>query len=144
MPCSARKERARDEARSVRVAGLVLIFLLVSTGGCDDHHHHHVELGPPTETVCPPAGTDLTCANFGQPFMGAYCLGCHSVEVTGADRHGAPSDHNFDTQFEALALRDHIDRMAGAGPAAVNTQMPPDHVAAPTLEERESLSEWLA
>lgn len=111
--------------------------------GCCSGEESSIEFGPPTGTVCPPAGTDLTYENFGAPFFAAYCLRCHSVDVVGDDRNGAPSDHNFDTQFEAQALKDHIDWMAGAGPDSVNELMPVDDPA-PSLEERQQLSEWLA
>ncbi len=102
-----------------------------------------IEFGPPTETVCPPEGTQLTYDNFGEAFMEDYCLRCHSIDVEGADRQGAPSDHNFDTRLEVLALKEHIDWMTGAGPGAVNEQMPPSGNA-PSLEERTQLSTWLA
>jgi hypothetical protein len=119
-----------------------LPFLLGHGGGCGGEDPG-VEFGPPTEVACPPGGTALTYEGFGAPFFEAYCLRCHSASVEGAARQGAPSDHNFDTQFEALALRDHIDYMAGAGAEVINDQMPPD-TPAPTLEERRMLSEWLA
>ena len=122
---------------------MLLPLLMGHGGGCGGDDDPSIEFGPPTGAVCPPGGTDLTFEDFGQPFFETYCLRCHSVEVTGADRQGAPADHNFDTQFEALAFKDHIDFMAGAGPDAVNEQMPLGEPT-PTLEERQSLSEWLA
>lgn len=110
--------------------------------GCRCGGEEGIELGPPTGAECPPAST-LTYANFGQTFMEDYCLRCHSSTVTGADREGAPSDHNFDTIDEIRAFAGHIDEMAGSGPDATNDQMPPDGDA-PTLAEREMLAEWLA
>ncbi len=101
------------------------------------------EFGPPTEAVCPDEGTDLTFENFGEPFFTAYCARCHSIEVEGADRQGAPSDHNFDTPIEARGLADHIDWTTGSGPGATNEIMPPSG-AVPSVEEREQLSVWLA
>ena len=54
----------------------------------------------------------------------------------------------LDSAFEIRAFKDHIDWMAGAGPEATNTQMPPDDGPddgpAPTLAEREQLAQWLA
>jgi hypothetical protein len=97
----------------------------------------------PTETVCPTGGTTLTYESFGAPFMEAYCVRCHSSELTGADRHGAPLYHDFDTFGGIIAVANHIDWWAGAGPAAENTLMPLDSPA-PTLDERYQLSEWLA
>jgi uncharacterized membrane protein len=116
-------------------------------GGCggDDDHDDDAEVGPPTGAVCPEEGTTLTYDNFAETFFSTYCTRCHSADVTGADREGAPSDHNFDTHFEAVVLADHIDQMAGAGPDSVNTTMPPnDGGDVPTEAERRQLSEWLA
>ena len=63
--------------------------------------------------------------------------------MAGADRQGAPSFHDFDTVFGVRAVRVHIDETTAAGPAAVNTSMPPDGDR-PTLAERQQLGEWLA
>ena len=98
--------------------------------------------GQPTEATCPPTST-LTWASFGQPFMTRYCTRCHAADVVGADRQGAPSFHDFDTVFGVRAVRVHIDETTAAGPAAVNTSMPPDGDR-PTLAERQQLGEWLA
>lgn len=102
------------------------------------------EFGPPTEASCPDDGTDLTFANFAEPFFANYCTRCHSIDVQGADRQGAPSDHNFDTPIEARGLADHIDWTTGSGPAATNEIMPPPGGDSPTREERAQLSTWLA
>lgn len=101
------------------------------------------EFGPPTGAVCPSEGTNLTFDNFADPFFEQYCRRCHSADVVGDDRLGAPSDHNFDTVIEARSLKDHIDWTTGSGPDATNEIMPVGSPA-PTLEEREQLSEWLA
>ena len=47
------------------------------------------------------------------------------------------------TKIFFRAVKDHIDQMAGSGPAATNTQMPPGDKA-PSKEDRERLSTWLA
>jgi uncharacterized membrane protein len=98
--------------------------------------------GPPTESTCPPAST-LTYDNFGKNFMTKYCTRCHSSELTGADRMGAPSFHDFDTIFGIRAVSNHIDETTAAGPAVTNKGMPPDSPS-PTLEERTQLGEWIA
>lgn len=98
--------------------------------------------GPPTEASCPPAST-LTWDSFGKPFMDAYCVRCHASTLAPAQRHGAPTFHDFDTIYGTRAVREHIDLTTAAGPAAVNTSMPPGGDA-PTLEERQLLGEWLA
>ncbi len=98
--------------------------------------------GPPTESVCPTDST-LTYENFGKGFMTQYCTRCHSSELMGADRQGAPSFHDFDTLYGIRAVSDHIDETTASGPAATNTGMPPDNPA-PTLDERKQLGEWIA
>ncbi|MBK9034236.1 MAG: hypothetical protein IPL61_23730 [Myxococcales bacterium] len=98
--------------------------------------------GPPTEATCPPTST-TTWVSFGEAFMTRYCTRCHATDLVGADRHGAPSFHDFDTPFGVRVVRAHIDETSAAGPAAVNTSMPPDGER-PTLAERQQLGEWLA
>lgn len=126
------------------VLALALPFLMGHGDGCgcggDDDG---VVFGDPTGATCPDGGTALTYEGFARPFMESYCLRCHGAAVTGADRQGAPADHNFDTQLEIVSFTDHIDWMAGGGPDAINTLMPPSGPA-PTEAERRQLSEWLA
>ena len=110
--------------------------------GASDHDHDSAMVGPLTGATCP-SGSTLTYDNFGAPFMAAYCTRCHDSALTGADRHGAPAYHDFDTFGGIIAVADHVDWWAGAGPAAENTLMPPD-APAPSLDERYQLSEWLA
>ena len=100
------------------------------------------EHGEPTGSVCPPTPT-LTYVNFGKPFMERYCTMCHSSDLAGNDRRGAPSFHDFDTLFGIKAVNEHIDETTAAGPAAVNTGMPEDDPK-PTTRERELLGEWIA
>jgi hypothetical protein len=111
-------------------------------GGEGEDHGGELEPGPPTGAQCPD-GSALTYEDFGRPFMESYCLRCHSVDVTGAAREGAPADHNFDTLIEVQGLAEHIDGMAGAGPDSTNEIMPIGDPT-PTLEERRQLAEWLA
>lgn len=98
--------------------------------------------GPPTEATCPP-GSTLTYNNFGKPFMERYCTRCHSSELTGGARQGAPSFHDFDSLFGVKAVSDHIDETTAAGPAAINDGMP-EGDPAPTETERYQLGEWIA
>jgi hypothetical protein len=114
------------------------ILMLFAVAACGDP-----VFGPPTESACPPDST-LTYEGFGQPFMEKYCTDCHSSELRGDKRHGAPSFHDFDTLFGIKAVADHIDETAAAGPAATNTGMPPDGEPKPTLTERRQLGEWIA
>lgn len=98
--------------------------------------------GAPTGATCPPDST-LTYATFAAPFMQRYCTRCHSSVLVGAQRHGAPSLHDFDTRDGIAAFPDHVDATAAAGPDAINTAMPPD-APRPSLDERRQLGAWLA
>jgi uncharacterized membrane protein len=100
--------------------------------------------GPPTETMCPPAGTSLTYANFGKAFMDEYCITCHDQNLVGTERMGAPSFHDFDTYFGIVPVADHVDETSAGGPAAMNRGMPPAGFKAPTDTERLMLGEWIA
>lgn len=104
--------------------------------------HDEEVFGEPTQSVCPTDST-LTYNNFGKKFMVDYCTRCHSSELTGAARMGAPSFHDFDTIFGIRAVSAHIDETTAAGPAAENLGMPPDG-RKPTLDERRKLGEWIA
>ena len=97
----------------------------------------------PTASTCPP-GNALTYENFGAAFMTSYCTRCHSSTLTGSQRHGAPLFHDFDTRRGILNVGHHVDEYAAAGPGAVNTLMPDDDAAAPSLAERQQLGTWLA
>jgi len=114
-----------------------------------------------TGTVCPPGGTTLTYANFGQAFFGnaegtiGYCNYCHASTKTGLARNGAPTHAVFDILG---IIREHaqlIDAFAGKGPTPTTPQMPfiltpplpagvPNPQPIPTDQERTNLSVWLA
>jgi uncharacterized membrane protein len=130
----------------MRRVGVLVAATALLLGACssssDDHDDGHEEEGKPTGATCPTDQT-LTYENFGRDFMETYCLSCHGAAVTGDARQGAPSDHNFDTIDEVRGFADHIDQYAGAGPNAVNEEMP-DADPVPTEDERRQLSEWLA
>ena len=64
--------------------------------------------------------------------------------MSGAARHDAPLGHDFDTLEGILLVAEHIDENAAAGPAAINTLMPPSPQPAPSEAERRQLGEWLA
>jgi hypothetical protein len=114
---------------------LVLVALLgVACGGGADP--------TPTGATCPP-GSTLTYQNFAQPFMEAYCTRCHSSELHGEDRNGAPLFHDFDTEIGILNVHEHVDEQAAGGPNAINKLMPEDG-AKPTDAERLQLGEWIA
>jgi uncharacterized membrane protein len=122
------------------ISWLLAAGIAVLPLACDDDHDD--AKGVPTESVCPTTQT-LTYASFGQAFFAGYCQRCHASTVTGLARMGAPTDHTFDTVEQIRSISDHIDEHAAAGPAAVNTEMPPD-APTPTEAERRQLGEWLA
>lgn len=122
----------------MRPRALIAMAAAALLGGCTNTPL----FGPPTKSVCA-SGSTLTYANFGKPFMEAYCTRCHDSRLRGVDRQGAPSFHDFDSLFGIKAVFDHIDETTAAGPAATNTSMPPD-TPAPSLQERKQLGEWIA
>ena len=137
------------QARRSLVVTVVLMVASVLAGACDSDGGGGGgsgggggEEGEATGAVCPTTQT-LTFGNFGKAFMQSYCLRCHSKDVTGEKREGAPADHNFDTVDEIRGLAEHIDELAGAGPNAVNAIMP-EGDPRPSEAERKKLSEWLA
>ena len=115
---------------------LFVAFFLAAVSGCDS------DGGVPTGAVCT-SSDFLTYELFGRSFMERYCLRCHSSTLTGLDRNGAPQDHDFDTLVGVLDAVEHIDALAGAGPNAHNTNMPPDEPS-PSDAERHRLAQWLA
>ncbi|MFL5318936.1 MAG: c-type cytochrome [Myxococcaceae bacterium] len=109
------------------------------TGQSSSEEHEH---GDPTNAFCP-LNSQLTYANFGRAFMQKNCTGCHASYLSGAARHGAPLEHNFDEQWTVRDHLDHIDQVAAASASVVNTDMPPTPPI-PSEEERRKLGEWLA
>jgi uncharacterized membrane protein len=99
-------------------------------------------LGTATGASCDPS---LSYDNFGQSFMQSYCTNCHASALTGAARHGAPLDHDFDRFDKIQAYAEHIDEYAAAGPDNENDFMPPSGASpSPSLQERQTLGAWLA
>lgn len=121
---------------------LSVLSLIALLGGCsgDDHDDEHE--GVPTQSTCP-TGSTLSYESFGKGFMESYCTRCHSSTKTGSARQGAPVGHDFDSLAGILAVAEHIDEHAAAGPAGINTEMPPSDPR-PSNEARYQLGEWLA
>lgn len=132
--------KLRFDARTI---GLAVLLLGTTMGHGDGCCNSDEVLGPPTGATCPPAST-LTYQSFGQQFMTEYCVECHDSQKTGSERNGATLDHDFDTLIGVRSVSNHIDQAAGAGPDAVNDQMPPEGEPQPSLEERQMLAEWIA
>jgi hypothetical protein len=98
--------------------------------------------GMATGATCP-SDNAPTYETFGEGFMASYCTRCHSSELEGDARNGAPLDHDFDSLVGVVSVAEHIDQYAAAGPDALNTEMPPNGDT-PSQEEREMLGQWLA
>ncbi|HET9596594.1 MAG TPA: hypothetical protein VFP65_13485 [Anaeromyxobacteraceae bacterium] len=88
----------------------------------------------------------LTYSNFGQAFFSSWCTRCHGTTVSGPDRHGAPSDHNFDSLAGVQVWAKQIDQMAGMNPTGSvrNSQMPPLNEPAPGDDDRQRLACFIA
>lgn len=89
------------------------------------------------ERACPPGGTTLTYASFGEAFLATHCQTCHGA--TSGRREGAPSSYDFGSLEEVRRVRDRIFVRA----AADNVTMPPGPDD-PSPADREKLAEWLA
>jgi len=81
--------------------------------------------------------TDLTWDNYGEGYLRSWCNGCHSSEVSGDGREGAPVGMDFDTY---AGLQEHLDRVVARGTGDEPT-MPP--VGGADDAERERFAEWL-
>ena len=105
--------------------------------GCNEY----VEPGAPTGATCDPR---LSYADDIQPIMTGYCVPCHASTLPYEDRHGAPADHNFDTEEGVLENAEHIALRAGSGILATNDSMPPKGYAAPSEAQRKTLGRFIA
>lgn len=89
--------------------------------------------GVPDCDRVPPVSYD----NFGEGFFARYCTSCHSTQLTGADRSGAPTGLNFDSEDTILSNLSTI-RTSTLGKEPT---MPPG--GGPTPTELSLLDEWL-
>jgi uncharacterized membrane protein len=134
------------EARNLKAragaAARALVLWMPLSVGChhDDAHDGHDE-GSPTRSACSASG-ELRYEPFGRSFMEAHCMRCHASHRFAGERHGAPVGVDFDRLEVIRGAADAIDAHAAAGPASINTVMPPDDVV--PIEERYQLGEWLA
>ncbi|MDP8225219.1 MAG: hypothetical protein P9L99_17800 [Candidatus Lernaella stagnicola] len=103
----------------------VLAIVLFACGGGDDDDDDNDDAAAPT------------WENFAQGFFADYCTRCHSSELAGVDRVGAPPGVDFDTYDGAVA--DAADARERAG---VGESMPPD-ATKPTQAERDRLTAWV-
>ncbi len=126
----------------VATAG-IFMQVVVSCGGASapdpdepDAINQNNPFPVPTTLNCP-AGTNLSYENFGAQFLRRYCSGCHSVNLAGEDRQGAPDAVNFDSSTDAISLRVEMIQYAGADDAS----MPPG--ISILKDERALFREWL-
>lgn len=99
------------------------------------------EPGEATGALCDPG---LSYQVDVAPLMERYCVRCHAESVPLRERHGAPGDHNFDSEQGVLAQAQHISLSAGIGPDAENRSMPPHGQTQPSDDERRTLAHFLA
>ena len=94
--------------------------------------------GPP----CPPGGTVFGyegtggALGFGETFFSDHCLGCHASDLVGLDRHGAPTNMNWDSYPDVVKFSTNIRDQV------VRSLMPPGTFVPP--EEVDQLLQWIA
>ena len=125
-----------------RWRAVVSFSALAAASACGDSSGSEAA-GSLTAAPCPDASVVSYEADI-QPLMATYCTKCHAKAVPPAQRNGAPTDHNFDSELGVLSEAQHVDMAAGASGNVVNTKMPPPGYPAPSVQERQKLSEWLA
>lgn len=108
------------------------ILLSTALPACDDHV---IGQSAPFVLTClrdPP----LTYENFGRALLNRHCNSCHSQDVRGNQRGGAPEGVDFDDWEMVLSWADRIEART------LDSTMPP---SGGTLiaEERARLAEWL-
>lgn len=79
----------------------------------------------------------LTWASAGGPFTRTWCATCHSAELTGAARAGAPVGLDLDTEAQVVAHAARVRARALVDPPT----MPP--VVVPPAGERAAFDAWL-
>ncbi|MEM6926381.1 MAG: hypothetical protein AAF602_05605, partial [Myxococcota bacterium] len=97
--------------------------------------------GPRTPSAAPTADTGEACAvtwdGFAKPFVDTWCTPCHSAEVVGVDRRGAPEGIDFETYPKArqwsLLMADAVE----------STDFPMPPAGGITDAEREALRVWV-
>lgn len=76
-------------------------------------------------------------ANFAGPLFATYCTRCHSTQLSGAARNGAPTGFNWDDE---ASVRAHLAEIRNA--IGVLNFMPPSDPK-PACAERQRLVRWI-
>jgi len=98
-----------------------LLLLLLFTAACDPGD-------------CP-EGSTVTWDDV-EPLFSEHCTSCHSTDLSGDDRGGAPEEYNYNTMEAAHAHPNWTWAEVKLG------HMPPS--GSLTEEEQETIREWLA
>jgi uncharacterized membrane protein len=122
-----------NRSKGMRTALLLSLAAMLLATGCGDKIDpvHEGDSG-----ACS-SGTPVTWANQMQSFFARYCTSCHSSQLGGTARNGAPPTVNWDTYAAAFASGDRADVRAGMG-----TTMPPSPPM-PSQAERDLLHCWV-
>ena len=109
---------------------LLPLWLAACAGGDDTDKRQQ-------ETATPECDTELVgWEPFAQGYLMTWCTPCHSSEIEGIDRAGAPAGVDFDTWSGAAFWADRI------GAASMDETMPPG--GGPSEEDRARIAEWVA
>ena len=122
---------------------LLLACLLVS--GCTDGGQGATEDGQGASSDesgapqgdCSDDPVPLSWENFGEAYSANWCRGCHSAQLTGDARNGAPPGVDFNSHQDVL---DRLERFAERA-AAEEPTMPP--TGGPGDEELALLRRWI-
>ncbi len=131
----------------MNITTIILLLLMACGAGTGEVENSSPSLTPQpagikTREIPSPdsscfVGSNLNYENFGHSFVIEYCLACHSENLTGAHRFGAPDDLNFDTAIAIKAWRSRIlDMFVVKDPHQRLGRVP-------SASEKEMVKEWL-
>lgn len=118
-----------------------LLFVCVLSGGalllgCDKDASGEADTALDLQRIRCDRDPPLDYDNYGSSFLAKNCSGCHSSEITGAMRAGAPDNIDFNEPELAAQWADRIWERA-----LVQGDMPPG--GGPTSDELQLLAEWI-
>ena len=137
--------------RSIKTVGL-LGYFLYGCGGPEEQYEKPTPIGFGSNEPAPidnqaairsesdincRTGRTLTYENFGKAMVTEYCIDCHSSQLEGADRLGAPPGSNFDSHEMVLVWRSGIR----SNTEGTNPPMPPSRTLTETSAKL--LEAWL-